>query len=231
MIFKYKDLTHENWLHSDFKVVVFGGSGGIGGRLVRVLARNYNTATLSSKDVDVVNAEAVREFMDLHDPDVVINFSGVNYNSLLHKYNTYLEAERLINVNIWGNIHILTNALKKMREKNFGRIILASSVLSHKTVAGTSLYAASKSFLDTMVRVAAVENARHGITINTLRMGYFDGGLTYTIPPEIRENIKNEIPVGKFGQVMDLYGIIDCLIQNEYMTGANIDINGGLNGL
>jgi len=231
MIFKYKDLSHENWLHSDFKVVVFGGSGGIGGKLVRILARNYDTATLSSKDVDVVNAEAVKGFMDLHNPDVVINFSGFNHNGFLHKYDTYLEAENLINVNIWGNIHILTNALRNMREKGFGRIILASSVLTHKTVVGTSLYAASKSFLDTMVRVAAVENARKGITINTLRMGYFDGGLTYKIPSEIRENIKDNIPVGTFGHIMDLYGLVDCLIENEYITGTNIDINGGLNGL
>ena len=96
---------------------------------------------------------------------------------------------------------------------------------------GTSVYSATKSFMDTMVRIAAAENASKGITVNTLRMGYFAGGLTYALPHDIQSDILDSIPAKTFGNVKDLYQLIKCIINTEYINGANIDINGGLNGL
>lgn len=227
----HTDFSSENWFYADNKVVVFGGTGGLGSRLVRYLSKDYDVGKVGSKDVDLRDAPKVESFLKSCDADVIINMSGYNYNSFLHKYKDYTEIDRLIDVNIWGNIHLLTAALPLMREKKYGRIILASSVLTNKTMVGTSIYSATKSFLDTMVRVAAAENAVKGVTINTLRMGYFAGGLTYTMNHNVQSDVLDSIPVKTFGNTKDLYQLIKCIIDTEYINGANIDINGGLNGL
>ena len=82
-----------------------------------------------------------------------------------------------------------------------------------------------------MVRVAAAENASKRVTINTLRMGYFAGGLTYKMPEEVQCAVREQIPAQTFGSVGDIYNLIKCIIDTEYINGANIDINGGLNGI
>jgi len=227
----HTDFTSENWIYADNKVVVFGGTGGVGSRLVRYLSKDYNVGKVGSKDVDICNAPAVESFLKFCDADVIINSSGYNYDCFLHKYETFEEIDRLININIWGNIHILKAALPLMRKKKYGRIILLSSVLSKKTMIGTSIYSSAKSFLDTMVRVAAAENASKGVTINTVRMGYFAGGLTYELPFEIQSKIREQIPKKELGNIKDLYQLIQCIIDTEYINGANLDINGGLNGI
>jgi len=229
----YTDFNSEGWFYAEPKAVVFGGTGGLGSHLVESLGEKYSVAKIGSKDVDVRHDGGVKTFLKIFEPEVVVNMSGVNYNSFIHKLNleSLAEAEKMIDVNIWGNIHILNNALPYMRKNNYGRIILASSVLSTKTVVGTSIYSATKSFLDTMVRVAAAENASKHVTINTLRLGYFDAGLTHKIPMDNISLLLNEIPAHDFGQPIDIANLVNCIINSEYINGANIDINGGLNGI
>lgn len=222
----------EDWLYAENKIVLFGGTGGLGERLAQYFSSDYNVGKVGSKDVDVGSPSDVADFLQSSEPDIIINMSGYNHSSFLHKYVDDMdEIEHMIDVNIWGNIHILNEALPLMRKNGYGRIILASSVLSTKTMLGTSIYSASKSFLDTMVRVAAAENASKGITINTIRMGYFAGGLTYKMPEEVQGAVREQIPSKQFGNIVDLYKLIKCIIDTEYINGANIDINGGLNGI
>ena len=63
--------------------------------------------------------------------------------------------------------------------------------LSEKNIIGTSVYSSSKSFLDKFVKNISLENIKYNITANTIQLGYFDGGMTYEIPKNIIENIKN----------------------------------------
>ena len=221
----------DGWLSSDNKVVVFGGTGGLGRGLCTSLSGEYDVVKVGSADVNITDPVAVSTFLKDLNPDIIINMSGYNYNSFLHKYDNYDDLEKMIEVNIYGNIHILCNALPLMREKGYGRIILASSVLSKKTMVGTSIYSASKSFVDTLARVSAVENASKNVTVNTIRMGYFDGGLTYKMPEKTRGDILAQIPARSFGDPKELYNLIKCIIDNKYINGSNIDINGGLNGI
>ena len=229
----HTDFFSEKWIYADNKVIIFGGTGGLGSQIANEMSNNWEVAKVGSRHANVTDAKAVNNLISLSDADVIINMSGFNSSSFLHKVDTEEggSVDDIIEVNIRGNINILRSALPQMRKNGYGRIILASSVLAHKTVLGTSVYAASKSFLDTLVRVAAAENAAKGITINTLRMGYFDGGMTMMIPDEERFGIQDQIPAGKFGNITDITALIECIIQSEYINGSNIDINGGLNGL
>jgi NAD(P)-dependent dehydrogenase (short-subunit alcohol dehydrogenase family) len=115
-----------------------------------------------------------------------------------------------------------------MRAQQFGRIILVSSVLADHPVISTSIYAGCKGFVDSFTKTVALENANKNINCNSLQLGYFDGGLTYKIPENFRDTIKNNIPAKRWGTIVELYNTIDYLIETGYMTGQNINISGGI---
>ena len=70
------------------KVVIFGGSGGLGKQISERLQSDMYVESLSSKDVDVTNFDEVKDFFHNNDVvvDSIINLSGYNHNMMLHKY-------------------------------------------------------------------------------------------------------------------------------------------------
>lgn len=211
------------------KIVIFGGSGGIGSSIVNLL-NNYNITSLGSKDINVSNFHDVKQFFDTTTYDIVINLAGINHDVFIHKINeTHLNSiDKQIDVNIKGNINIISNCLSSMRENNYGRIITISSVLAEKPVMSTGIYSGCKGFIDSFIKTVALENANKNISCNSIQLGYFDAGLTYKIPEPVRDNIQNSIPMKRWGTIEELANLIEFLIQTPYVTGTNIKINGGI---
>jgi acetoacetyl-CoA reductase/3-oxoacyl-[acyl-carrier protein] reductase len=213
-------------------IVIFGATGGLGSSISKkLLEKNeFNIITLGSKNLDVSDYEKVSNFFNENEVDIVINLSGLNFDKFTHKItsNDIQNIEEQINVNIKGNINIVSSCLKKMREKNYGRIILFSSVLAEKPVVSTSIYSGCKGFLDSFVKTVALENASKNITCNTIQLGYFDGGLTYKIPQDFLTNIVNNIPTKRLGTIEELENTILFLINTPYINGINLKINGGI---
>jgi NAD(P)-dependent dehydrogenase (short-subunit alcohol dehydrogenase family) len=211
------------------KCVIFGGSGGLGKLLTRELEETgkYDVISLSSKDVDITDKEQVQEFFSKNAADIVINMSVFNHDAFAHKVD-YDKVEKQIHVNILGTVNIVSCALPHMRNNNFGRIILMSSVLSDNPVVSTGIYAGSKGFSESYSKCVALENVQKGITCNCIQLGYFDGGLTYKIPDNFREHIVNNIPMKRLGTAAELSSTTNYLIENGYITGTSIKINGGI---
>jgi len=211
-------------------VVLFGATGGLGKQLLPILQTKYNVIGISSSDIDVTSFTQVNEFFETNNIDIVINLSGYNFDTFTHKINdeTLNQINKQIDVNIKGTINVVSNCLSKMREQQFGRIILVSSVLADHPVISTSIYAGCKGFVDSFTKTVALENANKNINCNSLQLGYFDGGLTYKIPEAFRESIKNTIPSKRWGAIQELFNTIDCLIETGYITGQNINISGGI---
>lgn len=213
-------------------IVIFGATGGLGSSISKkLLEKNeFNIITLGSKNLDVSDYEKVSNFFNENEVDIVINLSGLNFDKFTHKItsNDIQNIEEQINVNIKGNINIVSSCLSKMREKNYGRIILFSSVLAEKPVVSTSIYSGCKGFLDSFVKTVALENASKNITCNTIQLGYFDGGLTYKIPQNFLTNIVNNIPTKRLGTIEELENTILFLINTPYINGINLKINGGI---
>ena len=111
--------------------------------------------------------------------------------------------------------------------ENYGRIINFSSVVAQKGYVGTSAYAASKSALWGLTKVISKENATKGITINNINLGYMNIGMIEQIPEDEKDAILKEIPQQKFGEPFEIIKTLNYLIDNEYITGTSIDLNGG----
>lgn len=158
---------------------------------------------------------------------VLINCAGTNYNAVGHKADTQKWAE-VIQVNLIGTFHVIGAFLPIMRDQNWGRIINFSSVVAQIGVAGTSAYAASKSGLWGLARALAAENAKKGITINNLNLGYFDIGMITEVPAEFQQVIKGKIPTGQFGNPENIYRAVKFIVDNDYMNGTSLNISAGL---
>jgi acetoacetyl-CoA reductase len=209
------------------KMLILGGTGGLGSQLVNILSSKYDITSIGSKDLDIRSKKDCEEYFNINKFEIVLNLSGTNYDSFIHKLNDD-QVESMIDVNIKGSINIVSACLKQMRQDKYGRIILISSILAQKNVMGTSVYSSCKSFLDKFVKNISVENIGLGITANTLQLGYFDGGMTYKIPNDNLSSIRESIGLKRFGKIEELSNTINFIIENEYVTGTNIKIDGGI---
>lgn len=211
-------------------IALFGATGGLGSQLLPLLSEKHNVLALNSTNVDVTNFNQVKQFFENNKIDIVINLSGYNFDSFTHKIDNNIldQVNKQIDINIKGTINVVSNCLAHMRNQQFGRIILVSSVLADHPVISTSIYSGCKGFVDSFTKTVALENAAKNVNCNSLQLGYFDGGLTYKIPESFREPIKNNIPFKRWGSINELYNTINYLIETGYITGQNINISGGI---
>ena len=211
-------------------IAVFGGTSGIGVELVPLLKKKYEVKSLSSSDVDVTNLAQVKNFFVMNDIDIVLNMSAKSYDVYLSKIDEYNHSSvtDMLDVNIMGNVNILASCLPGMIKNKWGRIISISSVVSESNVPMAGLYCASKAFLDRLMNNANKENIRYGVTCNTIRLGYWGVGMCGRISPTFQEVIKNSIGLRRWGKLEELYNTINYMVENEYVCGTNLKIDGGI---
>lgn len=224
-------------------VLITGASKGIGKFLLErfeeqterwgVVSGTFYSTESNKENLTRVNVADNRQVgawidsLDMNPKIVLINCAGINYNSFAHKADPE-QWKKVIETNLTGTFNVINAVLPKMRAAKWGRIINLSSVVAQTMVSGTSAYSASKAGLWGMVKSIATENAAKGITINNLNLGYYDIGMIKEVPKEYQEILKSKIPTGKFGDPMQIYNAINFLIENDYVNGTSIDMNGGL---
>jgi NAD(P)-dependent dehydrogenase (short-subunit alcohol dehydrogenase family) len=228
-------------------MVIVGASGGIGQYLIKTFAKKYRIlGTYNHGDpgllessaryihLDVSERENVNIFVNeiahgLEKP-VLIYTPGITCNNPGHKI-TDEEWDKTLSINLTGAMLVTRGLLPRMRELNFGRIILISSVLSRISIPGTIAYSASKAALNAMARVLAVENAKKGITANSIALGYYNVGIIRAVPDSyLKEKVLPGIPQGKLGDPANIAAAVSFIIDADYLTGITLDINGGIIG-
>lgn len=229
------------------EIVLFGASGGIGQHVIGDLAAEhrifgtYHTADPRKLNpgatyyrVDVTDSATIQQFVEeigagLKRP-VLVYTPGISPNAMTHKC-TDEDWDRALATNLTGAMRAVRAMLQIMRHLQWGRIILVSSVLARQGVPGTVAYSATKAALGAMARVVSIENATKGITANTLALGYYNVGIIKAVPEKyLRENVIPGIPQQRLGDPTNITAAIRFIIEADYMTGATIDMNGGMFG-
>ena len=97
------------------------------------------------------------------------------------------------------------------------------------TVAG-SAYAAAKGAIEGITRSAAVELAKHGVTVNCVAPGLIDAGMFLTVPEDFRDASSSRIPMGRLGTAAEVGSCVAFLASAEasYVTGQTLVVCGGL---
>jgi NAD(P)-dependent dehydrogenase (short-subunit alcohol dehydrogenase family) len=132
-----------------------------------------------------------------------------------------------IDVNLHGVLHCCRAVINGMVERGFGRIITISSGAGVVGLnIGVSPYAAGKGGAAAFMRHLAVENARTGVTANSLALGLMG---VQGPPSDLTASLARQIPVGRLGTPEDIGALCVYLASDEasWMTGQTIGINGG----
>jgi len=147
------------------------------------------------------------------------------------------EWRRMFAVNIDGVFHVFQAALRHMVKRaeggdRYGRLVATSSIASLVGVPRGEDYAATKAGLNALVRALAVEQARHGVTVNAILPGWIDTEMTADSVHNNEKFVANvipRIPARRFGTPDDFGGIAVYLMSalSSYHTGDCLVIDGG----
>lgn len=210
------------------KLVLFGGTGGLGSKITPLLEEKFSVLSLGKSDLHVEDHTGVERFFkkEGYIPNIVY-MPSCNYDAMLHR----LEVGKILlqlEVNVMGFLNVLRYSLPLMQTNNYGRIVYISSILSEKPILSTGIYSATKAFNDNIIRTCALENARYNITCNSLQLGYFNAGLSEWIPQDTMFQILGKTPVARLGNEEDLTKAIEFIFDSPFLTGVNIPLSGGL---
>lgn len=164
--------------------------------------------------------------------DILVNNAG----SLVERLRTLeLTEERwdeVVDLNAKSAFFAAQAVIPKMLEKGTGAIINVTSIAARNGGAPGSIhYSSAKAALLTMTKGLAKEFAAKGIQINAVSPGVIDTPYhdTFTTP-EVMQNLRNMIPMGREGRPAEVASVIAFLASNaaSYLCGETIEINGGL---
>jgi 3-oxoacyl-[acyl-carrier protein] reductase len=164
--------------------------------------------------------------------DILVNNAGISPEFCSIEELTEENWDRVLNINLKGTFLCSKAVIGPMKLNGFGRIIniasvsgkLGRSVLEEKTKAN---YCASKAGIISLTKSLARELAPWGITANALAPGPIESNMSSRFPVE---HIRKEVPLGRFGKPDDVAYAALFLASEEasYITGATLDINGGM---
>lgn len=174
----------------------------------------------------VVISELIKEYARI---DALINNAGITRDAVFHKM-TLSQWNEVLRVNLDGMFNVTRNAVEIMREQQFGRIINISSVNGQKGQFSQANYAASKAGVYGFTKSLAQELISKNVTVNSISPGYVNTHLMEDIRPDILENIINLIPAKRLAEPSEVAWAVRFLLneRSQYITGANLNINGGL---
>lgn|SRR5690625_961603 len=237
---------------TDQVALVTGGSNGIGQGIVEALAKAGAKVLIADLDeengkkiaeqfngqfykLDIVNQDEVNRVVEKiyeeHEKiDILASNVGI-YPSDLIEEMTEEDWDRVFDINVKGNYFITKPILQKMKEQNYGRVILTSSITGDITgFPGGSHYGASKAAQLGFMRSAALEYAKYNITINAVQPGVI---ATESLKRELGvlyDEAANTVPMKKLGEPLDIGYAVLFLASKEakYITGQSLVIDGGL---
>jgi acetoacetyl-CoA reductase len=175
-------------------------------------------------------AQGIKKVEAVHGPiDVLVSNAGITRDSFLHKM-TQEQWTGVIRTNLDGLFNLTRNVIEGMRERNFGRIIVISSINGQKGQAGQANYSASKAGDIGFIKALAQEGAAKGITANAICPGYTNTEMVQAVPANVlEERILPFIPIGRLGEPEEIARCVVFLCSDDagFITGSTLSANGG----
>ncbi|MFI8410973.1 SDR family NAD(P)-dependent oxidoreductase [Paeniglutamicibacter gangotriensis] len=139
--------------------------------------------------------------------------------------------ERTLDINLAGCFHGLQAMVPVMREARYGRIAMLASIAGRDGNENMAAYSVSKAGLIALGKSAAKENARFGISINSVAPSMFQTPLLDDLSAERNAALLSKVPMGRIGQPAEFAALAAWLLSAEasYMTGQTLDLSGGRN--
>lgn len=235
--------------------LVTGGTGGIGTAIIKRLARNGHRVATNYRNEekarvwqeqlradgveclivpgDVADYSSCQNMIkeiegQLGGVDIVINNAGITRDTTFHRMSP-VQWSDVIATNLTGCYNVTRCVIEGMRARMWGRVIQISSINGQKGQYGQANYAASKAGMHGFTISLAQENAKFGVTVNTVSPGYVGTDMVMAVPEDVRAKIVAQIPTGRLGTPDEIAYAVCFFVAEDaaWITGANLSINGG----
>ena len=227
------------------KVVITGGSRGIGAAAVELFAaRGHDVTFLYEKEhtaaaavaektgaraicCDVSDSSAVKAaFEAIGDVDVLICNAGIAHYGLMSMTD---EAtwDRVFDVNVKGMYLCINAAMPAFLKKQSGCVITVSSMWGQVGSSCEAAYSASKGAVIALTKALAKELGPSGIRVNCIAPGVIETDMCAGLDPEILEELAADTPVGRNGTPEDVAKAMEYVSEATFVTGQVIPVNGG----
>lgn len=233
-------------------VIVTGGGRGIGAAVCRALAAGGAHVYVVDRDLapaeevaaevdgtavqlDVAEPEAVAAALSGLEAAVLVNNAGFDQFCWFTDV-TPEQWRRLLAVNLEGVFACTQAVLPGMQRSGYGRIVNVSSEAGRIGSKGNAVYAATKGGVIAFSKSIARENARFGITVNTVCPGPIETPLLDKVRA-LGERGEAMVAAMKAGTVLGRLGTPDevaaavaflCSAQASYLTGETLGVSGGM---
>jgi 3-oxoacyl-[acyl-carrier protein] reductase len=236
--------------------LVTGASQGIGcacaielakaGAAVALCARNEEKLAAVANEItagggqasvfklDVANEDEIKSvtkaaIQQLGKIDILVNNAGITRDTLVLRMKR-ADWDAVLNTNLTSAHLMVQSVIGSMLKQRWGRIVNISSIFGQIGQVGQANYAASKAGLIGLTMALAREFASRNITVNAVAPGYIDTAMTENLTPEMKEAVKQMIPLGRPGSDVDIAHAVKFLASDDasYITGHVLNVNGGM---
>ena len=233
---------------SQRKILVTGGSSGIGAAIAQAFATNGDhviatgatkeeveraqvqseSTAISFQELDVRDGSAVQACIDEIDSlDVLVNCAGVIRRNAEHPPEVFADV---IDINLNGSMRVCTVAREKLKQRK-GCIINTASMLSFFGGGLVPGYSASKGGIAQLTKSLAIAYAPDGIRVNAVAPGWIATQLTQALQEDSQrsEAILSRTPLGRWGEPADVAGPVLFLASDaaRFVTGVVLPVDGG----
>lgn len=237
--------------------LVTGGMGGLGEAIcVKLAALGYTVVTTYSPSntraqdwlrnmndmgygfkaypCDVGDFDSCRNCVeqiakDIGPVEVLVNNAGITRDTVLRKMEK-AQWDAVLTTNLDSLFNVTRQVIEGMATRGWGRIINMASVNGVKGQLGQANYSAAKAGVLGFTKALAAELATKGVTVNAIAPGYIGTDMVMAIRDDIRQGIIDTVPMKRLGRPDEIGDLCAYLASDKaaYITGATININGGL---
>jgi NAD(P)-dependent dehydrogenase (short-subunit alcohol dehydrogenase family) len=188
---------------------------------------------------DVTDQEAVRKGVqqiesDLGPVDILVNNAGIppDVAGLVGPFKDSDPSfwHKFMDLNFYGSLYIIRTVLPGMVKRVWGRIIQISSLLGSQGVPiGLALYGGSKAGIEGVLRNIAIEEARSGVTVNSVALGLMENVAGGQDAAAKGPAWARDVPMGRAGTFREVGACVVWLCSEKagWVTGQTIHLNGG----
>ena len=237
--------------------LVTGDSRGIGRAIAIALAQEGTDVAINYQSNDAAAAEVVEEIQqpgrqavtakaDVSDPydiyrmaeatiekfghiDILVNNAGVTSDKSFINMD-HATWRKVLAINLDGVFNYTKVFIDQMVEQNYGRVVNITSAIGQIGNFGQANYAASKAGVAAMTKSLAKELASKGIMVNAVAPSFIESEMISEIPESTQARLLNQIPLKPFGKMEEVAQMVvfPCSSDGDYVTGAELEVNGGL---